>query len=199
MILFFLACAVDLGQARHINSALCGVNAPVVADLSPATVIQPPQLYSQFTRSGWRPFGAYNHFADRCSKLVHARARHDNGVAAAVRFLGDPEEFASVIFPEFNVEMLPLDLQFLRLDDIVHFCEPASLGWFRTRMEAQNCLKMLQVAGTSRWDADPVRQGDGLVRWRARILRGRRDAPSLPFSAHACVWAHPPAQNRSGV
>jgi hypothetical protein len=36
-------------------------------------------------------------------------------------FLNDTQEFSALIFAELNVEMLPLDLQFFRLDDVIHF------------------------------------------------------------------------------
>ena len=40
-----------------------------------------------------------------------------------MRFLGDSEEFATVILAEFHVETLSLDLQLPRLDEIIHFCK----------------------------------------------------------------------------
>jgi hypothetical protein len=44
-------------------------------------------------------------------------------------FLGDTQEPAALIFPELDVEVLALNLQFFRLDDVVHFALRApSLG-----------------------------------------------------------------------
>ena len=44
-------------------------------------------------------------------------------------FLSDTQEFTAVVLPEFDIEMLALNLQFSRLDDVVHFALRApSLG-----------------------------------------------------------------------
>jgi hypothetical protein len=44
-------------------------------------------------------------------------------------FLSDTQEFAAVVLPELDIEMLALNLQFFRLDDVVHFAlRPPSLG-----------------------------------------------------------------------
>ena len=59
-------------------------------------------------------------FTDRRGEIAHARARHDDRVAATVRFLGDAEEFSAVVFTELDVETLPLDLEFFRFDDAIH-------------------------------------------------------------------------------
>jgi hypothetical protein len=57
-----------------------------------------------------RALGAFNYFVDRGRELVDSRAWHDDGVAPAMRFLGDPQEPAPLIFPELDVEVLALDL-----------------------------------------------------------------------------------------
>ena len=70
-------------------------------------------------------------------KLIHARARDDDGVSAAVGFLGDAKEFSPVILTEFHVKMLTLDLQLPRLDEIIHVCKkPRSLGRLASKREA---------------------------------------------------------------
>ncbi len=61
-------------------------------------------------RLGWRSLATFDHFADCRCEFTHARARHDDGVAAAVRFLSDPQEFSPVILPEFHVKMFAFDL-----------------------------------------------------------------------------------------
>ena len=44
-------------------------------------------------------------------------------------FLSDTQEFTAVVLPELDIEMLALNLQFFRLDDVVHFALRApSLG-----------------------------------------------------------------------
>ena len=53
-------------------------------------------------------------------KFRQTRAGDDDRVAPAVRFLGDAQETAAVVFTKFEVEMLALDLQFLGGDDVVH-------------------------------------------------------------------------------
>jgi hypothetical protein len=54
-------------------------------------------------------------------KLIHAGARHDDAVAASMSFLDDAQEFPALVLPELYVEMLALNLQFYRLDDVIHF------------------------------------------------------------------------------
>ena len=77
----------------------------------------------------WRGLAVGKNCSNRRRKLINARARHDDAVAAAVSFLGDTQEPAALIFPELDVEVLALNLQFFRLDDVVHFALRApSLG-----------------------------------------------------------------------
>ena len=46
-----------------------------------------------------------------------------------MRFLRDSEKFATVVFAEFNVEVLTLDLQFPSLYEVIHFWQKRrSLG-----------------------------------------------------------------------
>ena len=71
--------------------------------------------------SSRRDFDALKDFVDGRGKLVHPRARHDDGVAAAVSFFSDAQELATIVLPELDVEVFALDLQFFRLDDIIHF------------------------------------------------------------------------------
>jgi|SRR6516162_182831 len=66
-------------------------------------------------------FAVRKNLSDRRRKFIKARARHDDAVTAAVSFLGDTQESPAVIFPEFDVEILALNLQFSRLNDVVHF------------------------------------------------------------------------------
>ena len=66
------------------------------------------------------PLSVFDYIIDGGGEIVHSGARHDDRIPAAVRFLGDPEELAAIIFAEFHVEMLPFDLQLPRLDEIVH-------------------------------------------------------------------------------
>ena len=77
----------------------------------------------------WRGFAVCKNFSNRRRKIFNAGTRHDDAVAAAVSFLSDTQEFTAVVLPELDIEMLALDLQFFRLDDVVHFAlRPPSLG-----------------------------------------------------------------------
>jgi hypothetical protein len=75
------------------------------------------------------------YFTNGRDKIIHSGARYDDGIAAAMSFLSDSQEFPTLILPEFNVEMLALDLQFSRLDNIIHFPNRASLQCFVCKME----------------------------------------------------------------
>src|SRR5437868_6931213 len=93
---------------------------------------------SEATRCSSRgALGVLDYFVNRRGKLIHARARDDNGITATVRFLRDAQEFPAVIFAELHVKMLALDLQFPRLDEIIHVCKkPRSLGRSASKREA---------------------------------------------------------------
>jgi hypothetical protein len=87
-------------------------------------------------RLSWRSLGALDYGANSGGKLIDTRARHNNGIASPMRFLGNPQEFSPVVLAEFHVEMLAFDLQLPRLDEIVHFLnEPASLVQMFRKME----------------------------------------------------------------
>src|SRR5947207_6914511 len=74
-------------------------------------------------------FAICQNFSNRRRKVIDAGTRHDDAVTAAVSFLSDAQESPAVVLPEFHVEMLALDLQFSRFDDVVHFSlRPPSLG-----------------------------------------------------------------------
>ena len=74
--------------------------------------------------SGQCPFRVNDHFADCSREIVNSSAWDDNGVSASVRFLSDSQKLATLIFPEFNVKMLSLDLQLFRLNDVIHLQNP---------------------------------------------------------------------------
>ena len=49
-------------------------------------------------------------------------------VAAAVSFLGNAQEFPAIVLAELHIEMFALNLQFFRLDDVIHLClQPLTL------------------------------------------------------------------------
>ena len=67
-----------------------------------------------------------NDFTDRRSEFAHSGPGNDDSIAAAVRFLGNTEKFATLVFAELNMEMLPFDLNVFGFEDVVHF--PSSRG-----------------------------------------------------------------------
>ena len=79
-------------------------------------------------RLSWRGFAVCQNFSDRRRKVVHAGAGHYDAVAASMSFFGDAQESPAVVLTELHVEMLTFDLQFSRLDDVIHFSlRPPSL------------------------------------------------------------------------
>jgi hypothetical protein len=79
------------------------------------------------------------HFVDGGREMNDTRARDDDRVPSPVRFFGDPEKSAAIVFTEFDVETLPFDLELFRLDDAVHFPEKrSSLGRLAYRVEAKS-------------------------------------------------------------
>src|SRR5215211_1521040 len=84
---------------------------------------------SAVQRLSWRGFAVCQNFSNYCRKLINAGARHDDAVPASMSFLSDTQEPTAVVLPELDIEMLALNLQFFRLDDVVHFAlRPPSLG-----------------------------------------------------------------------
>jgi len=80
-------------------------------------------------RLSWRGFAVSKNVSNRRRKLLNAGTRHDDTVTAAVSFLSDAQEPAALILPELDIEVLALNLQFFRFDDVVHFAlRPPSLG-----------------------------------------------------------------------
>ena len=77
----------------------------------------------------WRGFAVRQNVSNCRCKLINAGAGHDDAVTAAVSFFRDAQEPPALIFPKLDVEMLSLNLQFFRLDDVIHFALRApSLG-----------------------------------------------------------------------
>jgi hypothetical protein len=59
---------------------------------------------------GHRVRGVFDHLTDSRGKITHTCARHDDGIAAAVRFLGNAQESSPIILAEFHVKMLAFNL-----------------------------------------------------------------------------------------
>jgi len=80
-------------------------------------------------RLSYRAVVICQNFSNYRRKVIDAGTRHDDAVAAAMSFLGDAQESPAVVFAELHVEMLALNLQFFRVDDVIHFTlRPPSLG-----------------------------------------------------------------------
>jgi hypothetical protein len=72
-------------------------------------------------RLSWCAVVVCQNFSDRRRKIINAGTRHDDAIAASMSFLSDAQESPAIVFAELYVEMLALDLQFFRLDDVIHF------------------------------------------------------------------------------
>lgn len=103
---------------------------------------EPAHRKTKNNRSGglsWRCLAVSKNFRNRRRKLIDTRAGNDDAIAAAVSFLGDTQEPAALIFPELDVEVLALNLQFSRLDDVIHFClKGADFGHWSCQMEEKS-------------------------------------------------------------
>jgi len=62
-----------------------------------------------------------HNLADCRGEFAYSRSRNDDGVTAAVRFLGDAKKFAALVLPKLDMEMLPFDLNFFGFQDVIHF------------------------------------------------------------------------------
>jgi hypothetical protein len=133
----------------------------------------------------WRAFAVRKNFSNRRRKVIDTGTRHDDAVAASVSFLGDAQESPAVVLPELHVEMLALDLQFSRLDDVIHFfLRPPTLPHPVWGVEAKSTA-LSQISWEPWEPAGPrVRPGlggraldsvtEGLARTPARSRHSRR-------------------------
>ena len=67
------------------------------------------------------PFRVVDHIIDRRREFLHAGARDNDGIAAAMRFFRDPEKLATVVLAEFHVKVFAFDLQLPGLYEVIHF------------------------------------------------------------------------------
>jgi len=84
-------------------------------------VVALPQLNQEIQRLRRCGFAICQNFSNRRRKIIDTGTRHDDAVTASVSFLSDAQESPAVVLTELHIEMLALDLQFSRLDDVVHF------------------------------------------------------------------------------
>src|SRR5206468_579466 len=64
-----------------------------------------------------------------------------DAVTATMSFLGDAQEFPAIVLTELHIEMLALNLQFFRLDDVIHFSWAAN----STAVDLRNGRKIRSV------------------------------------------------------
>jgi hypothetical protein len=103
-----------------------------------ASVVAARRLYLARQLS-WRAFVVRQNFSNCRRKVIDAGTRHDDAVAAAMSFFSDAQESPALVFSELHVEMLALNLQFSRLDDVIHFpLKPPTLTHPFWRMEEKS-------------------------------------------------------------
>jgi hypothetical protein len=137
---------------RDVNDAQrrIGGQFPVVAGVPPAgengiaaDTAASTERESAVQRLSWRALAVRKNFSNRRSKIINAGTRHDDAIAAAMSFLGDAQESPAVILAELHVKMLALDLQFSRLNDVIHFSlRPPTLPQSNRPMEEKSALGM---------------------------------------------------------
>jgi hypothetical protein len=104
-------------------------------------------------RLSWRSFAVRQNFSYGRCKVINTCAGHNDAVTAAVSFLRDAQESPAVVLPELDVEMLALNLQFFRLDDVIHFAlRTPSLGsetlkWKKNRDWKENSCSLASGLG----------------------------------------------------
>jgi len=64
--------------------------------------------------------GRMHDFARHTHEFVETRAWNDDCVSSSVRFLSNAHETPALVFSEFDIEMLALDLKFSRDNYIIH-------------------------------------------------------------------------------
>jgi len=131
-------------------------------------------------RLSWRGFAVCQNFSNRRRKVVDTGAGHYDAVPASVSFFGDAQESSAVVFAELHVEMLALDLQFSRLDDVIHFSlRPPTLPQSNRPMEEKSALG-IQIF----WAAPfPLSSGTS-------ALRSRRDLDRLTATESRTLPRH---------
>ena len=147
----------------------------------------------------WRALPVRKNFSNRRCKVIDTRTGHDDAVTAAVSFLSDPQELPALIFPELYIEVLALNLQFSRLDDVIHFAlTPPSLGsgTLKWKQNSQVFLRFLK-RDKQRFSlpipptvlAERVPGADGRVELSINIISERQETNSGVLNAGIDVQA----------
>jgi hypothetical protein len=151
---------------------------------------KPVQVAGELSR---RAFVVRQNFSNCRRKVIDTRARHDDAVAAAMGFLGDTQESSALVFPELHIEMLALNLQFSRLDNVIHFfLRPPTLLHLIRRMEAKfagltqiSCSGMAPPADRWGWRVEAFQASAPLVRAGQRIPLYKLTLSSTSLPARA--------------
>jgi hypothetical protein len=106
-------CSHSLHRLKTFSALLSGAGSGGIF----LRVLMQPGEISGSSRNSIRRL---NHFSRGGHEFVQSRARNNDCVAPAVRFFGDTHKPAALVFSEFYIEVLTLNLQLSRYDDIVH-------------------------------------------------------------------------------
>ena len=118
---------IPVDEMANLIPRACACQRTVTTRIPPAPGLDlQPRMASRVSlRSpqelrGRRSLRLLDHVVNRSRKILNARAGHDDRVTATVRFLGNAKEFAAVVFAEFDMEMLALNLQLPGLYEVIH-------------------------------------------------------------------------------
>jgi hypothetical protein len=162
-----------------------GTGAPKDAKLSPPPEVSTRVAYRRSRRKPARESALgircalprAEDLTNRCGKIIHARAGHNDRVSPPMRFLSDAKKFPAIVLAEFDVETLPLDLEFFCFDDAIHFRKRRSLGLLPLQMEANS----RGTCSAKRLTAAPS-NGGGLAGESGPAHCAAFSAPPLPRS-----------------
>ena len=98
-------------------------------------------------------------------------------------FFGDAQEFPAIIFAELHIEMLALNLQFFRLNDVIHFSWSRRLYRNQFGEWKQNPQLFFAFVGGDRARGDSLNRvscihlgADDLACRVDRLLRGKLES-----------------------
>jgi hypothetical protein len=80
-----------------------------------------PRANGALLRSRRNMVGRMHDFARHTHEFVETSAGNDDCVSSSVRFLSNTHETPALVFSEFDIEMLTLNLKFSRDNYIIHF------------------------------------------------------------------------------
>lgn len=87
---------------------------------------------------------AGQNFAQKLLEFVDTCARNDHGIATAMSFLCDSKKPTAIVFPEFNEEVLALNLELARLKYGIHL---VLQSWENRILKRRMCRRTTQIFG----------------------------------------------------